>query len=123
MRRIQSCGVAVSKRPLTYSDLQRFNRTITCYSGIIAYRFLFLDVVSTHLRMEYEFQNKSRILLEKNADLNATGLSNNKLFNMKLSSLRNSINNSTLINGFLSTDFYANVKQMTNETLFVSNFE
>ena len=123
MRKVQSGGVTVSKRPLGYSDLERWNRTITCYSGIIAYRFMFLDVVSTHLRMEYEFHNKSRILLEKQANFNVTNFSNNQLFNVKSTLLRNTVNNDTLINGYLATDFYATIKQKMHGTTYVSNFD
>ena len=111
MRKIQSGGVTVSKRPLDYSDLARWNRTMTCYSGIVAYRFMFLDAVSTHLRLEYEFKNKSRILLEKSANFSVTDLSNERLFDIKRTLLRNEMNNVTLLNDFLSTtDFYANIK-------------
>ena len=123
MRKIQSGGVTVSKRPLGYSDLERWNRTITCYSGIIAYRFMFLDVVNTHLRLEYEFHNKSRVLLEKKPDFNVTKLSNNPLFNVKSTLLRNKVNSETLINGYLGTDFYANIRQKINETKFITNFD
>ena len=122
MRKIQSGGVTVSKQPRGYTDLERWNRTLTCYSGIIAYRFMFLDSVSTHLRLEYEFQNKSRILLEKHIDFNVNEFSKNKLFNVKSTLLRNSMNNETLINGYLTTDFYANIKQKIKGTNFVSNF-
>ena len=123
MRKIQSGGVTVSKRPLDYTDLERWNRTFTCYSGIIAYRFMFLDTVSNHLRLDYEFQSKSRILLEKHADFNVTKLSYNQMFNLKSTSLRNKVNSDTLINGYLATDFYANIKQKIHGTKFVSNFD
>ena len=118
MRKIQSGGVTVSKRPLNYSDLGSWKRTMTCYSGILAYRFMFLDAVSTHLRLEYEFYNKSRILLEKKA--NHTKLSNNHCFDVKSPLLQNK--NETLINGFLGTDCYANIEQKVDRTRFVSNF-
>ena len=123
MRKIQSGGVTVSKRPLNYTDLESWNRTLTCYSGIIAYRFMLLDSVSTHLRLEYEFQNKSRILLEKHALFNVTEFSDNKFFNFETTLLRNNVNNDTLINGYIATDFYANVKQKVHGTRFVSNFD
>ena len=123
IRKVQSGGVTVSKRPLGYSDLEHWNRTITCYSGIIAYRFMFLDVVSTHLRMKYEFQDKSQILIEKNVDLNTTSLSNNQMFNLKSTLLKNKVNKPTLMSGFLSTDFYADVKERKNGTRFISNFD
>ena len=123
MRKIRSGGVTVSKRPLGYSDLERWNRTMTCYSGIFAYRFILLDAVSTHLRLEYEFQNKSRILLEKNTDFNVTEFSNIKFFNIKSTLLKNKVNNEALINGYLATDFYANVKQKIHGTSFISNFD
>ena len=123
MRKIQSGGVTVSKRPLSYSDLERWNRTFKCYSGVVAYRFIFLDVVSNHLRMEYEFHDKSRVLLEKYADFNVTDFSNNKLFNVKSTLLRNELNNQTLINGYLATDIFVNIRQQTHGTRFVSNFE
>ena len=110
MRKIQSGGVTVSKRPLDYTDLERWNRTFTCYSGIIAYRFMFLDSVSNHLRLEYEFQNKSRILLEKYADFDTNEFSNNKFFNLKSTLLRNKVNSETLISGYLATDYYTNIK-------------
>ena len=84
---------------------------------------MFLDSVGTHLRLEYEFQNKSRILLEKHADFNVKEFSDNKFFNMKSTLLRNNVNNNTLINGYLATDFYANIKQKAHGTRFVSNFD
>ena len=123
MRKLQSSGVTVSKRPRGYTDMERWNRTLTCYSGIIAYRFIFLDSVGTHLRLEYEFKNKSRILLEKHADFNTTKFSNNQLFNIKSTLLKNNVNNQTLVNGYLATDFYANIKQNIKGTTFVSNFD
>ena len=123
MRKIQSGGVTVSKRPSGYTDMERWNRTFTCFSGIIAYRFMFLDSVSTHLRLEYKFQNKSRILLEKHADFNASKFSSNQLFNIKSTLLRNNVNNETLVNGYLTTDFYANIKQKIKGTKFFSNFD
>ena len=123
MRQLQSGGVTVSKRPRSYDDLERWNRTLTCYSGIIAYRFMLLDSVSTHLRLEYEFKNKSRILLEKNADFNVTKFSDNNFFNVKSTLLRNNVNNETLINGYLATDCYANIMQKIHGTRFVSNFD
>ena len=123
MRKLQSGGVTVSKRPRDYTDLESWNRTLTCYSGFIAYRFIFLDSVSNHLRLEYEFQKKSRILLEKNADFNVTDFSDNKFFNIKSTLLRNKVNDKTLINGYLATDFYANIKQKIHRTKFVSNFD
>ena len=103
--------------------MKRWSRTFTCYSGIIAYRLMFLDSVGTHLRLEYEFQNKSRILLEKHADLNITEFYDNKIFNIKTTLLRNKVNNNTLINGYLATDFYASIKQRIPGTRFVSNFD
>ena len=93
MRKLQSGGVTASKQPRNYTDLERWNRTLTCYSGIIAYRFMFLDSVSTHLRLEYEFQNKSKILLEKHADFNVNEFTNNKLFNVKSTLFKNNVNN------------------------------
>ena len=123
MRQLQSGGVTVSKRPRSYDDLERWNRTLTCYSGIIAYRFMFLDSVSTHLRLEYEFKNKSRILLEKNADFNVTKFSDNNFFNVKSTLLRNNVNKKTLINGYLATNFYANIKEKIHGTRLVSNFD
>ena len=84
---------------------------------------MFLDSVSNHLRLEYEFKNKSRVLLEKDADFNVTEFSDSKFFNMKSSSLRNKVSRETLINGFLATDFYANIMQKINGTRFVSNFD
>ena len=124
MRKIQSGGVTVSKRPLGSSDLERWSRTMTCYSGIIAYKFMLLDVVSTHLRMDYEFQDKSRILLEKSANFSVTELSKKQLFDIKTTLLRNEMNNKTLLNGFLSTtDFYATIKQKSRKIKSVSNFD
>ena len=123
IQKVQSGAVTVSKRPLGFSDLEHWSRTATCYSGIVAYRFLSLDAVSTHLRLEYEFHNKSRILLEKHADFNATKFSKNQLFNVKSTLLKNKVNNETLINGYLATDFYANVKQKAQGIRFVSNFD
>ena len=85
---------------------------------------MFLDAVSTHLRLEYEFQKKSRILLEKSDDFNVTELSNKRLFDMKITLLRNEMNNKTLLNNFLSnTNFYANIKRKTRGVNFVSNFD
>ena len=95
---------------------------MTCYSGFIAFRFIFLDSVSNHLRLEYNFQNKSRVLLEKNTDFSGTEFSDNKFFNMKSTLLRNNVNKKTLINGYLATDFYANIKQKIKGTELVSNF-
>ena len=89
----------------------------------MAYRFIYLDSVSSHLRLEYEFQNKSRVLLEKHADFNTAKFSNNGLFNIKSTLLRNNMKNETLINGYLATDFYANIKQKIQGTKFVSNFD
>ena len=123
MRKIRSGGVTVSKQPRGYSDLERWNRTMTCYSGIVAYRFMFLDAVRTHLRLEYEFYNKSRVLLEKNSNFNATKFSNNQCFNMKSTLLRNKVNNETLISGYQATDFYASIKQKIHGTRFISNFD
>ena len=123
-RKIQFGGVIKSKRPLNYSEFKRWNRTITCYSGIVAYRFMFLDVISTHLHMEYEFKHKSRILLEKNTDFDATELSNKRLFDIKTTLLRNKMNNKTLLNDFLSvTDFYANIKHKSRGEKSISNFD
>ena len=113
----------MSKRPRDYTDLERWNRTFTCYSGIMAYRFIFLDSVSSHLRLEYEFQNKSRVLLEKHADFNTAKFSNNGLFNIKSTLLRNNMKNETLINGYLATDIFLNIRQQTHGTRFVSNFD
>ena len=123
MRKIQSGGVTVSKRPSGYTDMERWNRTMTCYSGIVAYRFMFLDAVSTHLRLEYEFQNKSKILLEKNPEFDVTRFSNSQCFNVKSTLLRSKVNKEALVNGYLATDFYANIKQKTQETKFISNFD
>ena len=72
--------------------------------------------------MEYEFQKKSRVLIEKNVDLNVTEISNNQIFNMKSTLLRNKVDNYSLINSLLSTDFYAHIKQKTNESRSISNF-
>ena len=123
MRNVQSGGVTVSKRPLGYKDLKRWNRTLTCYSGILAYRFIFLDSVGTHLRLEHEFQNKSRILLEKHPVLNITEFYDNKFFNVESTLLRNNVKNDTLLNGCLATDFYASIKEKVHGTKFVSNFD
>ena len=123
MRKIQSGGVTVSKQPRGYTDLERWNRTLTCYSGVIAYRFMFLDSVSTHLRLEYEYQNKSRILLEKHTDFSTNKFSNNQLFNIKSTLLKNNVNNKTLINGYLATDFYANINEKIQGIKHVSNFD
>ena len=123
MRKLQSGGVTVSKRPRSYADSERWNRSLTCYSGIIAYRFMFIDSVSNHLRLEYEFRNKSRILLEKHASFNVTKFSDNNFFNVKSTLLRNNVNNQTLINGYLATDFYANIKHKAHGLKFVSNFD
>ena len=96
---------------------------MTCYSGIIAYRFILLDSFSNHLRLEYEFQNKSRVLLEKSSDFNVSKFSINQCFNVKSTLLRNNVKNETLINGYLATEFYANIKQKTHGTRYVSNFD
>ena len=50
-------------------------------------------------------------------------VSKNQLFNIKSTLLRNKVNNSTLISGYLATDFYANIKQKIHGTRFFSNFE
>ena len=84
---------------------------------------MFLDSVSTHLRLEYEFQNKSRVLLEKHTDFNANNFSKNQLFNIESTMLKNNVNNETLVNGYLATDFYANIKQKIQGTKLVSNFD
>ena len=85
---------------------------------------MFLDVISSHLRMEYEFQNKSRILLEKSANFNVSELSNKRLFDIRTTLLRNEMNNKTLLNDFLSiTDFHANIKRKIPGVKLVSNFE
>ena len=84
---------------------------------------MFLDVISTHLRMEYEFQNRSRVLLEKSANFDATELSNKRLFDLKTTLRKNQLNNKTRLNDFLSTtDFYASIKQKRRGEIFFSNF-
>ena len=123
MRKIQSGGVTVSKQPRGYTDLERWNRTLTCYSGIIAYRFMFLDSVSTHLRLEYEFQNKSRILLEKHVGFNITKFSHSQLFDIQSTLLRNKVKNESLLNGLSATNFYADITKKVQGTKFVSNFD
>ena len=123
-QKIQSGGVIISKRPLNYSDLERWNRTVTCYSGNIAYRFMFLDVISTHLRMKYELLNRSRILLEKSAYFSVSELSNKRLFDIKTTLVRNEMTNMTLLDNFLSVnDFHVNVKRKSREVKSVSNFD
>ena len=42
---------------------------------------------------------------------------------MKLTLLRHNVKNKTLINGYLATNFYANIKQKLHGTRFVSNFD
>ena len=85
---------------------------------------MFLDSVSNHLRLEYEFRNKSSILLEKNADFRARKLSRKQLFDIETTLLRNEMNNESLFYDFLSTtDFYASIKRKVLEIKFVSNFE
>ena len=67
---------------------------------------MFLDVVKPHLRIEYESKNISRILLNKNDDLDVKKLSRSNVFNVKSILRENKMDNITLLNGFLSTDFY-----------------
>ena len=122
MRKLKSGGVTVSKRPRSYDDLKRWDRTFTCYSGIIGYRFLFLDSVTANLRLEYEFRDKSRILLKKHNNFNVTEFPDNKFFNVKSTLLKNDVSKELLIKSYLATDFYANIKQVVNGSRFVSNF-
>ena len=84
---------------------------------------MFLDSVSTHLRLKYEFQNKSRILLEKKPGFNVNDFANNQCFNIKSTLFRNKVESETLINGYLATDIYANIKQKINGSRYVSNFD
>ena len=84
---------------------------------------MLLDSVGTHLRLEYKFKNKTRILLEKHADLNITEFYDNSFFNVKTTLLRNNLNNETLLNGYQATDFYANIQQKIHGTTTVSNFD
>ena len=37
-QKIQSGGVVMSKQPDNYTKLKNWNRTVTCYSGLISYR-------------------------------------------------------------------------------------
>ena len=57
--KLQPRGVLANKRPDNYSHLVKWNRTLSCSSGFLAYRLLFLDVVSHHLRMEYTYEETS----------------------------------------------------------------
>ena len=84
---------------------------------------MFLDVVNTHLRIEYESKNVSRILLKKKEKLDVKKLSSNTIFNVKSILLENKMDNDTLLNGFLSTDFYARINTKKNRVKFISNFD
>ena len=84
---------------------------------------MFLDVVNTHLRLEYESKNVSRILLKKNDDLDMKKLSGSNVFNVKSILSENKMDNHTLLNGFLSTDFYARINTNDQKVKFVSNFD
>ena len=84
---------------------------------------MFLDVVNTHLRLEYESKNVSRILLKKNDDLDMKKLSGSNVFNVKSILSENKMDNHTLLNGFLSTDFYARINRNDHKVKFVSNFD
>ena len=85
---------------------------------------MFLDVISTHLRMKYELLNRSQILLEKSAYFSVSELSNKRLFDIKTTLVRNEMTNKTLLNNFLSiTDFYVDVKRKTRGINSISNFD
>ena len=84
---------------------------------------MFLDVVNTHLRIEYESKNVSRILLKKNDELDVKKLSGSKVFNVKSILRENKMDNHTLLSGFLSTDFYARINTKDQKVKFVSNFD
>ena len=74
--------------------------------------------------MEYTFQNRSQILLEKSANFSVTELSNKRLFDINTTLLRNEMSNKTLLNDFLSaTNFYASIKRKSRGINFVSNFD
>ena len=84
---------------------------------------MFLDVVNTHLRLEYDSKNVSRISLKKNDDLDVKKLSRSNVFNVKSILSENKMDNHTLLNGFLSTDFYARINTKDHKVKFVSNFD
>ena len=84
---------------------------------------MFLDVVNTHLRLEYDSKNVSRISLKKNDELDVKKLSGSKVFNVQSILRDNKMDNHTLLNGFLSTDFYATINRKDHKVKFVSNFD
>ena len=73
--------------------------------------------------MEYESENVSRVLLKKNNNLDIKKLSGSNVFNVKSILRENKIDNLTLLDGFLSTDFYARYKTRNKRIKFVSNFD
>ena len=83
---------------------------------------MFLDVVNNHLRIEFESKNVSRILLSKNHNLDVKSLTSNKIFNVKSILRENKMDNETLLNGLLSTDFYARINKKDRMVKVVSNF-
>ena len=83
---------------------------------------MFLDSVTANLRLEYEYRNKSRILLEKHNNFDVSEFSDNKLINVKSTLLENNVDNETLMSGYLETDFYADLVQTTKGSKFISNF-
>ena len=82
---------------------------------------MFLDVVNSHLRVEYESKTTSSILLKKKESLDVKKLSSS--FNVESILLENKMDNNTLLDGFLSTDLYARINTKDHKTKFLSNFD
>ena len=82
---------------------------------------MFLDVVNSHLRVEYESKSMSRILLKKKENLDVKKLSSS--FNVESILLENKMDNNTLLDGFLSTDLYARIDTKDHKIKFLSNFD
>ena len=82
---------------------------------------MFLDVVNSHLRVEYESKSMSSILLKKKENLDVKKLSSS--FNVESILLENKMDNNTLLDGFLSTDLYARIDTKDHKIKFLSNFD
>ena len=62
-------------------------------------------------------------MLRKKENLDVKKLSSNTIFNVKSILLENKMDNKTLLNGFLSTDFYARIDTKGHRVKFISNFD
>ena len=82
---------------------------------------MFLDVVNSHLRVEYESKSMSSILLKKKENLDVKKLSSS--FNVESILLENKMDNNTLLDGFLSTELYARIDTKDQKIKFLSNFD